>query len=132
MKARPLLLSALVLILLVAVLGPALAQRALLSFTWRQEAEEGELLPPMAAGWDVGTSVCEYVYSPDGDGSVSFTIEVPADGDYYLWARVMGLADEGFAKGPDYPPDTRHSAALHRLQDQAMIAGAGGWAHYRR
>ena len=61
------------------------------SFTWQQEAEDGDITPPMRGVQDATASNCGYVYSPDNSsGSVSFTFTVPATSSYYLWARVKG------------------------------------------
>ena len=61
------------------------------TFTWQQEAEDGDITPPMRGVQDATASNCGYVYSPDNSsGSVSFTFTVPATSSYYLWARVKG------------------------------------------
>jgi len=65
--------------------------------SWQQEAEHGTIATPLAVKAGTGASACAYVYSeatsydPPGAGSLSFDIQVPAPGDYYVWTRAMGL-----------------------------------------
>lgn len=66
-------------------------QDAATSFLWHAEAESGHIVWPMTPVWSPGASACGYVHSDVRDGSVTFTIVVPADGDYHLWARAMGV-----------------------------------------
>lgn len=61
---------------------------------WQQEAETGVVVSPLAVRSDSGASNCQYVDSPVAwsNGTVTFQFNAPASGNYYLWARAMGLA----------------------------------------
>ena len=66
-------------------------------FLFEQEAEAAPLTLPMAVGEDENASGGQYIYCPiKGEAGETakavFTIEVPVDDDYYLWARMMGVA----------------------------------------
>ena len=63
------------------------------SFSWWAEAEDGAVSGGMAIGTSEGASGCSYVYTTQAwsNDSVSFTVNLPESGDYYLWARAMGL-----------------------------------------
>jgi len=66
---------------------------------WQQEAEDALVAAPMSAKADaqasagryVSTSITSYAPDPTLTGAVSFIISIPTAGNYYLWARVMGL-----------------------------------------
>jgi len=64
---------------------------------WRQEAELGTIVAPLAVEPGMGASACAYVYSQatayaePGVGSLSFDIQVSTSGEYYVWTRAMGL-----------------------------------------
>jgi len=56
------------------------------------EAEEGALTPPMQAASDSSASGGSYIHAPSGgyrDGRAEYTIEIPQDGDYIIWGRVL-------------------------------------------
>jgi len=56
------------------------------------EAEEGALTPPMQAASDSSASGGSYIYAPSGgyrDGRAEYTVEIPQDGDYIIWGRVL-------------------------------------------
>ncbi len=56
------------------------------------EAEQCELAEPALRVSDVLASDCAYVEIQERDrGSITLTFSVPSDGNYYPWARVMGL-----------------------------------------
>lgn len=58
------------------------------------EAELGSLTSPMAAGSHSQASSCGYVSSPQGNqGAVELRFSVAQAGNYYFWARGMGLSD---------------------------------------
>ena len=63
-------------------------------FIWHGEAENGVRIGSMRLGTDAsGASACQYVFDRDlqpGSG-VTFAVNVPFAGSYYLWARAMGL-----------------------------------------
>ncbi len=59
---------------------------------WRAEAESGALTDPMALGTDTGASACRYVSASGQTGAVTYILDVPATGQYYLWARVKGTS----------------------------------------
>lgn len=62
-------------------------------FVWQVEAEWGALATPMMRAEDALASACEYVYTTERDsGSVTLTFTVPTTGNYYPWARAMGLS----------------------------------------
>ncbi len=65
---------------------------------WQQEAEAGMIAAPMSVKQDAAASAGQYVsspataYAPDpAAGAASFAITIETPGQYYLWARVMGL-----------------------------------------
>ncbi len=66
---------------------------------WQQEAEDALVAAPMTVKQDVQASGGQYVstsitsYAPDPvlTGANSFIINIPAAGEYFLWARVMGV-----------------------------------------
>ena len=58
------------------------------------EAELGSLTSPMVAGSHSQASSCGYVSSPQGNqGTVALRFSVAQAGNYYFWARGMGLSD---------------------------------------
>ncbi len=58
------------------------------------EAELGSLTPPMATGSHQQASSCGYVSSPQGNqGAVEMQFSIAQAGNYYFWARGMGLTD---------------------------------------
>lgn len=91
----------------VTVTGGAIAQTDLAAEAyepppdngWQQEAEHALVAAPMTVKQDVEASEGQYVstsitsYAPDPvlTGSNNFIINIPAAGDYFLWARVMGV-----------------------------------------
>ena len=67
------------------------------AFFYEQEAEDSDLTAPMAVGEDEAASAGQYVYCPvKGEAGetarASFSVELPVEDEYYLWARVMGVA----------------------------------------
>ena len=60
---------------------------------FRQEAEDGQITPPMGPQWD--NTACGYRYVSDAqawsDGAVEFTIHQERNENVFLWARVMGM-----------------------------------------
>lgn len=66
---------------------------------WWQEAEEGDLIPPIGRGAETAASACRYLYVVDdfSDGGASYSFSVPSAGSYTLWMRV---------KGKDYNADS--------------------------
>lgn len=58
------------------------------------EAENAALTPPMAAATQAGACNNRYAASAAAwsNGEAAFTIDVPANANYFLWARAMGLA----------------------------------------
>ena len=81
-------------------------------FVWQREAEDAPALAvrPLLVGEDSGASACQYVYCEEAGTACAaiHTFEVPADGDYYLWTRAMGLGwgQNAFLVSVDYGPDT--------------------------
>lgn len=62
---------------------------------WQWEAEAGTLTPPMATAPDDEASACVYVGTAEhfsDTAAASFSVQINDEGDYYLWARVMGLS----------------------------------------
>lgn len=59
---------------------------------WYMEAEDGSRSGSMRVSTNDAASHCEFVFDPQSmSGSVvTFNATVPYDGDYTLWARVMG------------------------------------------
>ena len=59
---------------------------------WWWEAEDGSVTPPLAVHPDQSACADQYVSSDVGwaGGDLEFTIDV-ASGNYFLWARAMGL-----------------------------------------
>ncbi|MBC7225349.1 MAG: hypothetical protein H5T59_13930, partial [Anaerolineae bacterium] len=59
------------------------------------EAESGSMASPMIVAMDPDASGCYYVHVPEGEGnnrgSVTFTVNVPAAGDYHIWMRARGM-----------------------------------------
>ncbi|MEO8429180.1 MAG: choice-of-anchor Q domain-containing protein [Verrucomicrobiota bacterium] len=56
----------------------------------RLEAESGTLTSPMTLAADPLASGGQYVSSPvSGAGSVSYTVNIPAAGQYVIWCRVL-------------------------------------------
>lgn len=101
MSTKRLVLSTVLLVVLLmpgAILAQTLAKTPVRgptapAFIWQQEAETGLLTPPMAVATDVDASACHYVADTTtwSEGRVTFAFYAPTTGDYYLWARVMGL-----------------------------------------
>ena len=76
-----------------ALSGRLRADSQLNRFASFHEAEEALIEAPMEAHWDSGASKCGYVSTAwHEQGSVTFEIEVPESGDYWIWGRGMGLA----------------------------------------
>jgi len=64
------------------------------AYAVRLEAEEGQVSAPMLLGDNPDACSAGYVFSPEHfstNAGVDFTIDVPTTGDYYLWARAMGI-----------------------------------------
>jgi len=69
------------------------------AWIWDMQGEAGLITHPMATGFDNGACESHYIASPvtsyDPDparaGYATYTFSVPADGEYYLWLRGMGL-----------------------------------------
>ncbi|NLG27927.1 MAG: hypothetical protein GX557_08450, partial [Chloroflexi bacterium] len=60
-------------------------------FVWRSEAEAGLFTAPMRPYLDALAYCGQHVSSHVGNaGSVTYNLDVPTDGAYYLWARVRG------------------------------------------
>lgn len=61
--------------------------------TWNAEAEQGTRSGGMAVGTDSAASACQYVAdaTANSGGAVTFNVELPHSGLYYLWARVEGM-----------------------------------------
>ena len=58
------------------------------------EAEAGDIQSPMTTYRDPKASGRYYVSSPTADaGKVSYTLQIPSDGRYVIWARVVGATD---------------------------------------
>jgi hypothetical protein len=63
------------------------------------EAEDGDIYAPMEIADDAAASAGGYVWAPEGDGNlytsskdggrVEYRFDVPTDGDYAIWGRVM-------------------------------------------
>ncbi len=53
---------------------------------WRMEAESGGITSATGQGWDDEASACGCIHSPV---TVSYVLDVPATGLYYLWARAL-------------------------------------------
>jgi hypothetical protein len=64
------------------------------TFLWDHEAESGSLTGAMTVGSDGEASSGQYVYSPQAsdDAKVTYSVTVPADSYYYLWARAKGTS----------------------------------------
>ena len=60
---------------------------------WAIEAEQGVRSGSMVIGSDPTASACQYVADATAwsDSTVTFDVNVPYAGSYYLWARVKGL-----------------------------------------
>ncbi|WP_423222469.1 PPC domain-containing protein [Candidatus Amarolinea aalborgensis] len=60
---------------------------------WVKEAEDNVINPPMSIAQSNGASGCYYAYDPTSfsNGMVSLPFTLASTGDYYLWARAMGL-----------------------------------------
>ncbi len=63
-------------------------------FSWVAEAEDGTRSGSLAVHTGQGASACRYVSdtTANSGSTLSLPVNVPANGLYYLWARVMGLA----------------------------------------
>ena len=61
------------------------------AYLYQEEAESAPLTGHMTIGANDNASACQYVYTPSY-GSATYDFTVPQNGDYYLWARAMGLA----------------------------------------
>lgn len=61
--------------------------------TWATEAELGVRTGSMVIGNDPAASACQYVADAIdwSNSTVTFDVDVPYAGPYYLWARVKGL-----------------------------------------
>ncbi len=63
------------------------------TFSW--EAETGALTSPMKIKNTSGASGGKCVYSPeDNEGSVRYTVNVPAEGDYRIWCRTKSSCEK--------------------------------------
>lgn len=99
MRTRPFhrILTLGVIILLVLwlqVRGVSLSTASLTPAPWvlYLEAEQCEVAEPALRVRDVLASDCAYVEIQERDrGSITLTFTVSSDGNYYAWARVMGL-----------------------------------------
>ena len=80
---------------------------------WHVEAEHkvAVAVRPILVGEDAGASSCLYLYCPVGESScaVVHAFRVPDDGQYYLWARAMGLGwqNNSFLVSMDYGASSR-------------------------
>ncbi len=63
-------------------------------YTWWGEAEDGALNQPIGVRTDENVSGCQYIYVTDdwSNGSASLNFTLPDAGNYYIWARAMGLS----------------------------------------
>ena len=62
-------------------------------FIWWEEAENGRLIHPIGLQNDKDVSNCQYIYTVDdwSEGGVELSFTLPESGNYYIWARAMGL-----------------------------------------
>lgn len=63
-------------------------------FLWLKEAESASVPPSMAVEHSDGASACDYVVTVRDwtAEKLSYQVDIPTSGAYYLWARVMGLS----------------------------------------
>jgi hypothetical protein len=111
-------------------------------FSWRKEAEDADVSAPMIIQKDARACGGRYVVSQQkwSPGGVAFHADVPADGNYYLWARAAGQDwhQNSFRVSIDggepfqyeiRPPDGRwHWGAVHpegrRVEPFGLTAGS--------
>lgn len=115
---------------------------------WWQEAETATLTPPMAPIADASACGGGYVVStaPYPQGAAAFTFDAPAAGNYFVWARVMGLGwnqnsfwvsvDGGLEYHYEIPPfDGQWKWGwdlVHSDQGRALPIGLTGGTHIVR
>lgn len=98
------------------------------------EAEDGALVPPMAAREEAKASGGKCVSSDETDrGSVTFTLTVPITDDYIVWARTLSLtpagSDDSFFVSADNGPEDIFDTNEHlwsRVWHWSAVNGRAG------
>jgi hypothetical protein len=83
------------------------------AYYWQEEAEDGVLTAPMAIHADPAAFGGEYVScANDNAGRAEFQFTVPETGDYWVWARAMGMSwtENSFFSAVDSRPDIHYEA----------------------
>ena len=97
------------------------------------EAEAGTVVEPMTTTYDPDASSCFHVHAPQGTGTgkghVTYEIDVPASGNYYLWGRVYApdwqsdsvwVSWDGGVESP-WPLQTHNEWAWERAHDDQGV-----------
>jgi hypothetical protein len=99
------------------------------------EAESGALTAPMAVAADALASGGKYISTPlDSSGSVTYTINVPATGTYYVWCRILSVdsGSDSFYVSADGGPTDVFDTAENKWSGSwqwTVVNGRGSTGH---